>query len=265
MSAMTISAPYDEALVTGTETRLTVRTGDRCVDVDLYSERGVELVAALWLKLSAAERLMYQHAWLGVPIIQLPGDLVAMQELIWRLRPDCIVECGLAHGGAAIFYASLLELIGKGKVIGVDVEIRQANRVVMENHPLAHRLTLIEAGSTTAGAVERVEELTRGARCVLVVLDSCHSRDHVARELELYHKLVTPGSYVVVMDGAQAHVWDTPRGRPEWREDNPLPAVAAFLAHHPEFAEDPHYTRARVTSSPHGFLRRRAAGEEQSL
>lgn len=252
---------YDQTLVTNPETRLTLTTGATSVDVDLYSQRGLEMVAGLWLKLSAENRLMYRHSWLGIPIIQLPGDIVAMQELIWRVRPDFIVECGFAHGGSAVLYASILELIGKGTVIGVDVEVRAYNRVAIEGHPLADRIHIIESSSVEESTAQRVAALVAGAPVVMVILDSNHARAHVARELELYHRLVTPGSYLVVMDGAQAHVWDTPRGKPEWRDDNPLPAIAEFAAAHPEFTGEDHWTRALVTSSPHGFLRRRRLGE----
>jgi cephalosporin hydroxylase len=255
---------YDQTLITDPQSKLTLTTGGASIDVDLYSPRGLELVAGLWLKLSAENRLMYQHSWLGIPIIQLPGDIVAMQELIWRLRPDFIVECGFAHGGSAVLYASILELLGKGTVIGVDVEVRAYNRVAIEGHPLAHRIQIVEASSVEGSTGERVAQLVSGAGGVMVVLDSNHSRNHVERELELYHRLVTPGSYLVVMDGAQAHVWDTPRGKPEWREDNPLPAIGSFCQSHPEFVEDPRCTRAHVTSSPGGFLRRRRAGEPPS-
>jgi cephalosporin hydroxylase len=253
---------YDQTLVTGPDTRLTLTSGGgRAIDVDLYSRQGLELVAGLWLKLSAENRLMYQHSWLGIPIIQLPGDIVAMQELIWRLRPDLIVECGFAHGGSAVLYASILELLGKGTVIGVDVEVRHYNRVAIEGHPLAHRIRMVEASSVDPATATRLERMVSGAGTVMVILDSNHSRVHVEAELALYHRLVTPGSYLVVMDGAQAHVWDTPRGKDEWREDNPLPAIADFLAAHPEFVRDAHWTRGHVTSSPGGFLRRRRAGE----
>ena len=252
---------YDQTLVTDAGSKLTLTTAGSTVDVDLYSPRGLELVAGLWLKLSAENRLMYQNTWLGVPIIQLPGDIVAMQELIWRLRPDFVIECGFAHGGSAVLYASILELIGKGTVIGVDVEVRQYNRVAIESHPLARRIRMIEASSIAESTVTRLEQIVAGAATVLVVLDSNHTRAHVGRELELYRSLVTPGGYLVVMDGAQAHVWDTPRGKPEWRDDNPLQAISDFLGAHPEFVDDPHWTRGHVTCSPSGFLRRRAPGE----
>ncbi|MDH4173810.1 MAG: cephalosporin hydroxylase family protein [Betaproteobacteria bacterium] len=252
---------YDQTLVTAADTRLTLTTAGASTEVDLYSRQGLETVAALWLKLSAAHRLMYEHTWLGVPVIQLPGDIVAMQELIWRTRPDFIVECGFAHGGSAVLYASILELLGKGQVIGVDVEVRSYNRAAILAHPLAHRIRIVEASSIEQRTREAIGRAVSGAAQVMVILDSNHSRGHVAAELELYHSLVTPGSYLVAMDGAQAHVWDTPRGKAEWREDNPLPAMAAFLASHPEFETDPYWTRAHVTSSPGGYLRRRPVGE----
>jgi len=160
-----------------------------------------------------------------------------------------------------VLYASILELLGKGTVIGVDVEVRAYNRVAIESHPLAHRIRIVESSSVDSSTAERLGRAVSGAQTVLVILDSNHSREHVAGELELYHRLVTAGSYLVVMDGAQAHVWDTPRGKRQWREDNPLPAISSFLAAHPEFEDDPHWTRAHVTSSPHGFLRRRKINE----
>jgi cephalosporin hydroxylase len=247
---------YDASLVTGPETQLTVATGGVERTAALYSRQGLEMVAALWLKLSAEYRLMYEPAWLGVPIIQLPGDIVAMQELIWKVRPELIIECGVAHGGSAILYASLLELIGHGEVVAVDCEIRQHNRVALMSHPLSRRVRLLEASSTAQETMARLRMMAAGREPVLVVLDSNHSTEHVRRELELYHDLVTPDSYIVVMDGAQAHVWDTPRGKPEWQTSHPLAAIEEFLAEHEEFEEDPHYARFEVTSSPRGFLRR---------
>lgn len=204
---------------------------------------------------------MYEPVWMGIPIIQMPDDIVMVQELIWKVRPDVIVECGLAHGGGAVLYASLCALMGKGRVIGVDVEIRKYNRAAIESHPMADRIELIEGSSIDSATVAAVRERVAGAGVVLVTLDSNHSREHVRRELEAYGPLVTPGSYIVAMDGAQGHVSDIPRGKPEWKDDNPLPAIEGFLRDHPEFVIDPHYTRLFVTSSPNGYLRRRRPDE----
>ncbi len=252
---------YDRSLVATAGSRLTLDCDGSRRTVDLYSREGLELIAGLWVKLSAEFRLMYEHTWLGVPIIQVPTDIVVLQELIWKLRPDFIVECGLAHGGSAILYASICELAGKGRVIGVDVEVRQHNRVALRSHPLAHRIEIVEGSSIDPATAAAVRSAVRGASTVLVVLDSNHSASHVRRELELYHEMVTPASYLVAMDGAQADVWDVPRGKAEWRTDNPLVAIRDFLGRHPEFREDPYPTRGLWTSCPHGFLRRSTAEE----
>lgn len=236
--------------------RLTLAADGSSRTVDLYSAEGVDLVASLWLKLSAEYRLMYEPTWLGVPIIQLPDDIVMMQELIWKVRPDVIVECGVALGGGTIFYASLCALMGKGHVIGVDVDIRKPNRLTIESHPMSTRIDLIEGSSIDASVVALVRERVASAQVVLIALDSNHSRAHVREELEQYGTMVTPGSYIVAMDGAQGQLSDIPRGKPEWNHDSPLPAIHDFLAAHPEFVSDAQYTRLRVTSNPHGYLRR---------
>ncbi|HYR89067.1 MAG TPA: CmcI family methyltransferase [Terriglobia bacterium] len=245
--------------------KITLTSNGESRTVDLYSQEGVDLVANLWLKLSAEYRLMYEPTWLGIPIIQLPDDIVMMQELIWKIRPDYIVECGVAHGGSAILYASICELLGRGRVIGVDVEIRKYNRVAIQSHPLSRRIELIEGSSVDSQVVDDVKRRTRGAQSVLVVLDSNHSREHVRKELEMYCEFVTPGSYLVAMDGAQSQVWDIPRGKKEWKDDNPLPAIRDFLSSHPEFQSDSSYTRMHVTSNPEGFLRRLSPGERNGL
>lgn len=240
----------------GADARLTLTTGNASTTVDLYSPEGLDLVSNLWVKLAAQHRLMYEVSWLGRPIIQLPTDIVLIQELIWTLRPDVIVETGVAHGGSLVLSASILELIGKGKVIGVDIEIRSHNRAAIEAHPLAKRIHLVEGSSTADATLEQVRQHCAGAGTVLVFLDSNHTHAHVAEEMRLYHPLVTPGSYLVVHDGAQAWVSDIPRGKPEWRHDHPLTAIHEFVAAHPDFRIDPRLNRLLITSSPDGFLRR---------
>ncbi len=238
------------------DSEITLRSGSESKTVSLYSEEGLKLVAGLWVKVSAQHRLMYEPRWLGMPIIQFPEDIVAMQELLWEVRPDYIVECGVAHGGSGIFYASLCELMGHGQVLGIDVEIRPKNREAIQLHPLSHRVELIEGSSVDQSIVNKVRDRVRSAKSVLVVLDSNHSCEHVSKELEFYSELVTVGSYIVAMDGAQAHVWDIPRGKKEWKKDHPLMAIDGFLKAHEEFEVDPRYTRLCVTSNPRGFLRR---------
>ena len=223
----------------GRDATLTLKSGGEDVSVDLYSDEGLALLAALRLKQAAEFKLMYEPTWLGVPIIQLPEDIVAMQELLWEVKPDVVIECGIAHGGSLVLYASVLELIGNGRVIGVDVEIRRHNRAMIDAHPLAHRIELIEGSSIDPATVSEVARRCVGSDRVVVVLDSNHSADHVAEEIRQYRELVTEGSYLVVMDGAQGLVHDIPRGDPAWKNDNPLSAIRAFLASDDAFEHDP--------------------------
>ena len=236
--------------------KITIENNNEQKTVDLYSAEGLDLISSLWVKLSAQYRLMYDITWMGIPIIQFPEDIVIMQELIWKLRPDVIVECGLAHGGSALFYASLLELIGKGFVIGIDVEIRHYNRIAIQNHPMSHRVRMIEGSSISAETISMVKDMVKGAAKVMVILDSNHSREHVLKELELYKDFVTPGSYLITMDGAQAFVWDIPNGKPEWKEDNPLMAIEEFIKKNNDFVIDERCNKLFVTSNPKGYLRK---------
>jgi len=235
---------------------LTLDDGGERTTVDLYSREGLDLLSNLWIKSAAEHRVMYEPTWLGRPIIQFPTDIVAVQELLWKVRPDLVIETGVAHGGSLVLSASILELIGHGRVVGVDVEIRPHNRAAIEAHPLKRRIDLIEGSSIAPETVAAVRQAATGAQTVLVFLDSNHSESHVLQELELYGSLVTPGSYLVAHDGAQAWVWDIPRGKPEWKDDHPLTAIHKFVASHPEFTIDPHWTRYGITSSPDGWLKK---------
>ncbi len=233
-------------------------------EIDIYTKEGLDVLALLWTKASTHHRLMYEPTWLGMPIIQLSEDIVVMQELIWKLQPDVIVETGVAHGGSAVFYASMLQLLGKGKVVAVDVDIRKHNEVAIKSHFLSSRINLIQGSSVDASVLAQVRAHIKPADKVLVTLDSNHSKAHVARELELYGELVTPGSYMVAMDGAQAWVSDIPNGKPEWKDDNPLVAIEDFVARDKRYVIDEYYTRLKVTASPKGFLRRLTDEEMRS-
>ena len=246
----------NEEIYAGGDATITLRSNGRETIVDLYSAEGLELLSALRLKQAAEFKLMYEPNWLGVKIIQLPEDIVAMQELLWQVKPELVVEFGIAHGGSLIHTASMLELIGRGRVVGVDVDIRARNREIIENHSLAHRITLIEGSSISPEIAEEVHKAGKVGGPVVVVLDSNHSAEHVTEEIRLYKDLVTEGSYLVVMDGAQALVSDIPRGNPEWRTDNPLAAIRDFLASDNRFEADPTFERFGMTSVPHGFLKR---------
>lgn len=217
--------------------------------------------AAEFTRLSLKSGYSYNFSWLGRPIIQYPQDIMALQELIWQIKPRLIVETGVAHGGSAIFHASLLELIGgPAKVLAIDIDIRPHNRPLIEGHPMFKRLELLEGGSTDEAAVGRARALAAEAEGpVMVVLDSCHSHAHVLEELELYSPLVTPGSYLVAFDGLVEIFPEesVAEGRPWGRGDNPLTAVRQFLKTHPEFEVDKTIeNKLLITAAPEGWLRR---------
>jgi cephalosporin hydroxylase len=234
--------------------------------LDLYSAEAFHALSELWVKVGWEVRYPYLFTWLGRPIIQLPDDVLVMQEVLYQCRPDVVVETGVAHGGSLVLYASLFEAMKNGRVVGVDIEIRPHNRRAIESHELAHRITLVEGSSVDAGVVEEVRAAISPGETVLVILDSNHTKAHVAAELEAYAPLVTEGSYIVVTDGVMELVHDVPRGRPEWLTDNPKAAAAEFLATHPDFelADPPRpvFNEAgpirRATHWPGAYLRRRA-------
>lgn len=231
----------------------------------LYCDASFRALSDLWLKVGWNQKYSYTFSWLGMPIIQLPEDMIRYQEAVARLKPDVIVETGVAHGGSAIYSASLCRLLGKGRVIAVDIEIRPHNRRAIESHALAGLVTLIEGSSTSKEVIETVKEQIRPGETVLVVLDSNHSRTHVLGELEAYAPLVTPGSYIVATDGIMRDLTDAPRGSPSWDRDNPAQAARDFAAAHPDFVIEPppwlfnESTLAdNVTHWPDAWLRRLA-------
>ncbi len=210
-----------------------------------------------WINATAPTKYSYHFDWMGRPIIQYPQDLIAMQEIVWMVQPDLIIETGIAHGGSLIYYASLLELIGKGEVIGIDIDIRAHNRAAIEAHPMMKRIRLMQGSSIAHEIVEEVHRAAAGKR-VLVTLDSNHTHEHVFAELEAYAPMVSIGSYCVVMDTI---VDDMPSDafpdRPWGRGNNPKTAVHAYLATHPEFEIDKAIEdKLLITVAPSGYLKR---------
>jgi cephalosporin hydroxylase len=229
----------------------------------LDTPEAFEAVSRAWLRAGWDTKYVYSFTWLGRPIIQLPDDMVRLQEVIHSVEPDVIVETGIAHGGSLVFSASLCKLLDRGRVVGVDVEIRPHNRKAIENHRLKPLITLIEGDSTSPQVVERVREEVGAAETVLVLLDSSHKRDHVLAELEAYGELVSVGSYIVAMDGIMEQLVGAPRTAPDWSWNNPLQAVRDFLQGNDRFSmEEPPFpfnegvVRSRVTYWPCAFLRR---------
>ncbi len=208
---------------------------DETTRLPLYSPQGFAALSDLWVKVGWHQKYSYTFSWLGRPIIQLPEDLVRIQEVVWSVQPTAIIETGVAHGGSLIFYASLLKLLGKGRVIGIDISLRPENRAAIEGHPLGGLVTLVSGSSVDPAVVARVAKHVTPDDKVLVVLDSNHSYDHVAAELAAYSDLVSPGSYLVATDGIISAFHDLPRGDPAWVTDNATRAAADFATARPEF------------------------------
>ena len=247
-----------------TETRSLIQEnkGQR-TQIDLYSKRAFEIISQIWLKVGWNEKYPYTFSWMGRPIIQIPEDMVRIQEVIYWVRPDVVIETGIAHGGSLIFYASLLKTLGKGRVIGVDIEIRPCNRKAIEAHELFSLITLIEGSSIDPKVVQHVKSLVNPGERVFVVLDSNHTKQHVMDELYAYHDLVTPGSYIVATDGSMKDLYDVPRGKPEWINDNPAEAAIEFAQSHPDFViEQPSWVfneselNKNITHWPGAWLRK---------
>ena len=232
--------------------KISLNNGKNEVSFDLYTEDGFELLSNLMLKVGAEKKLMYQANWLGRPIIQFPNDILVLQELIWSIKPDLIIETGVAHGGSLVLSASILELIGKGKVLGIDIDIRAHNRTAIESHPLSDRIDLIEGSSIDKITIEKIKPYLKDNQVVMVMLDSNHTESHVTEEINIFSNFVTVGSYLIVHDGAQAFVSDIPRGKLEWRDDHPLNAIHKFIKNNNNFEIDQNMTRFGQTSSPDG-------------
>lgn len=216
-----------------------------------------------WVSKAQERQYSYHFDWLGLPIIQYPQDVVAMQELVWSIKPDLIIETGIARGGSVIFYASMLELMsicgqGEGSVLAVDIDIRDHNRKAIEEHPLAKRVEMIQGSSIADDIVAQVAAKAEGKQRVLVALDSNHTHDHVLAELEAYASMVSVGSYIVVFDTLVEDLSDAAVGERPWgKGDNPKTAVWEFLKQNDNFEIDRSmHEKLQITVAPDGFLKR---------
>lgn len=245
---------------------LTVESNGTRTTYGLGTPEAFAILSRAWLRAGWDTKHVYSFTWMGRPIIQLPEDMIRVQEAIYAVRPTVIVETGVAHGGSLVFYASLLKAMGGGRVIGVDIEIRPPNRRAIEAHELSDMITLVEGSSTDPVVVAQVRAMIQPADRVFVMLDSNHSRQHVLDELRAYAGLVTPGSYMVAADGIMADLAGAPRSQPDWTWNNPKTAVADFLKTDREFeaARQPvpfneGLVVEPVTYWPDGWLKKRAA------
>ncbi len=258
-----ISIDFESALVTVTGPEGSTTT------YALGTPEAFAAVSRAWLRAGWDTRYIYSFSWLGRPIIQLPEDMIRLQEAIYAVKPTLIIETGIAHGGSLVFYASLLKAMGGGRVIGVDVEIRPHNRRAIEAHELFHLITLVEGSSTAPDVVAMVKSLVQPEDRVFVVLDSNHTKDHVLAELRAYADLVSAGSYLVPLDGAMADLVGAPRTKPDWGWNNPWQAANVFLAERPDFRLEPPsfpfnegLITERISYVKGGWLKRQDATEE---
>jgi cephalosporin hydroxylase len=223
---------------------------------EMHGDGELRRLSRNWFDKSYKYRYAYNFRWLGRPIIQYPEDIVAIQEILWRVQPDVVIETGVAHGGSLMLSASILELLGHGKVIGVDIEIRPHNRQAIEAHPMFKRIDLIEGSSIDDKIVEKVTKLVGGQKRVVVFLDSNHTHEHVARELELYSPFVGKDSYLVVFDTVVENMDIEFPTRPWKRGDNPMTAMRDFLAKNRRFVIDEEFDhRLQFSAAPSGYLR----------
>jgi cephalosporin hydroxylase len=216
-----------------------------------------------WLSKAQEHRYSYNFDWMGLPIIQYPQDIVAMQEIIWRVKPDLIIETGIARGGSLIFYASMLELLAccggdEGSVVAIDIDIRDHNRRAIEDHPMSKRIEMIQGSAIAPEIVAQVKSKAEGKKRVLISLDSDHTHDHVLEELRAYAGMVTPGSYIVAFDTLVEDISDEAIGDRPWSKgNNPKTAVWEFLKEDDRFVIDASiHQKLQVTVAPDGFLKR---------
>jgi len=232
----------------------------RCERIERNSQdAALQGAARVFLKESLRTKYSYNFSWMGRPIIQYPQDIVALQEIIWCVKPDLIIETGIAHGGSLIFSASMLELIGgQGTVLGIDVDIRDHNRTEIENHPMFRRIKMIEGSSIDEQIIQEVEKIVNNHTTVMVFLDSNHTCDHVLEELRLYSPFVSKGSYIVVFDGIIEEVSEhVSEDRPWGPGNSPLTAIRHFLRSNTDFSVDEEVeNKALITAAPSGYLKR---------
>jgi cephalosporin hydroxylase len=243
---------------------LTVENMGETRTLSMFSDEAFNLVSEQWVRMGWNQKYTYTFSWMGRPIIQLPDDMIRIQEAIYEIKPDVIIETGVAHGGSLIFYASLCKAMGKGRIVGIDIEIRPHNRKSIEAHELFPYITLIEGSSVDSDIVKAVHDQVNPGETVLILLDSNHLKDHVFKELEAYSDLVTEGSWIVATDGLMRDLTDVPRGEKSWSWDNPCEAVKDFLKEHAEFVnEAPRWPFNESTLSkpithwPEAWLRRK--------
>lgn len=237
---------------------------EKCsANFSIGTQEAFSVISQAWLRCGWDNKYVYSFTWLGRPIIQLPEDMMRIQEVIFSLKPDVIIETGVAHGGSLVFYAGLCKVMEKGRVIGIDIEIRPHNKRAITSHPLFPFITLIEGSSVDPVVIDKLKRQVQPGEKVFVVLDSCHTKEHVVAELNAYAPLVSKGSYIVAMDGIMGELVGAPRTQQDWSWNNPKSAVLEFVQANSDFIiEEPPLLFnegnifERVTYWPSGFIKR---------
>lgn len=251
--------------------KIDIENGQVIVETDqgdttypLGTQEAFSVISQAWLRCGWDNKYVYGFSWLGRPIIQLPEDMFRIQEVIYQVKPDVIVETGVAHGGSLVFYASLCKAMRRGRIIGIDIEIRPHNRKAIEEHELFEYISLVEGSSVEPQTVANVKSLVKPGEKVFVVLDSNHSKQHVLDELGAYSDLVSVGSYIVAADGIMENLAGAPRSREDWSWNNPKAAAEEFVKNNHDFIiEEPVFpfnegnVTQRVTYWPKAWLRRK--------
>jgi cephalosporin hydroxylase len=244
---------------------ITVEENGKISRFPMETAEAFDAVAKAYLRVGWDTKYVYSFSWLGRPIIQLPDDMIRAQELIYSVKPDVLVEIGVAHGGSLIYYASIMQAMGKGRVIGVDVEIRSHNRKAIEEHSMFDRISLIEGDSVADSTLDQVRSQISEDEVIMVFLDGNHTREHVLRELEVYSPLIAEGSYILAMDGIQEDLVGAPRSQPDWGHNNSAAAARDFVKQNPGFEirePGPQFNEGHVTKFvtywPSAYIRRKA-------
>ncbi|MDA9733457.1 cephalosporin hydroxylase family protein [Candidatus Pelagibacter sp.] len=229
------------------------------------SSKGFKLLSDLWLRSGWDTKHVYSFSWLGRPIIQLPEDIIRLQEVIFKLQPNLIIETGVAHGGGLVFYANVMSSYCKPKVIGVDIEIRKHNFKKIKRHKYSKYISLIEGSSIDPKVIKKIDKMISKKDKVLIILDSNHTKSHVLSELKIYSKYVSKGSYIIACDGIMKYLKNAPRTKKDWPQNNPVNAIKEFLRFNKTFKlEDPKFEfneshlseKHKITYWPMAYLKR---------
>jgi cephalosporin hydroxylase len=244
--------------------KVVVTRENKTMEYNIGTPEAFREISKVYLRSGWDTKYVYSFSWLGRPIIQLPDDMIRIQEVIYEVQPDVILEVGVAHGGSLIYSASLCHAMGKGRVVGLDIEIRRHNRQAIEEHRMFDYITLIEGDSIANETISEVENLINDGETVLIFLDGCHTKKHVLKELQAYSRFVSKGSYIVAMDGIMKDLVGTPRSDSDWDWNNPADAALEFVKENRDFVlKDPKIpfnegdiTERTPTYWPNSFIKR---------